>query len=350
MIVITLNGRASFELGDELGTGGEGIVHRLIDNEHQVVKLSRVPTTESWYKKLQFMIENPPVLKPRPDGRPALAWPMDFVRSPRSRQPIGFTMPYVTGQTWYEFCNPKRSHVRRPVLRHKLVAMYNLAYVVKSAHDKSYVVGDINRKNVLVNRSGSVSVIDTDSFQVWDGLEYHSCKVAHPEYVAPEISGTNFGEIIRSNQSDLFGLAVLMFQALHYGSHPYRVIPSQSSVSLPTIPIAMSNGWTAIHNSESANYRWGRPRDCPPLGALSPELQNLFVRAFIDGHKHPELRPSAAEWMETVRSILKNEHKLRDCEGNDTKHQIFSESSIGCYECTMLNRVRPRLLLAEEMK
>jgi DNA-binding helix-hairpin-helix protein with protein kinase domain len=341
MIVVTLNGRLSFELGVELGTGGEGIVHRLVDNDLQVVKLSRVPTTEGWFKKLQFMIENAPLLKPRPDGRAALAWPTDFVRGKHSRQPIGFVMPYVTGQTWYEFCNPNRSHVRRPVLRHKLVAMYNLAYVVKSAHDKSYVVGDINRKNVLVNRSGSVSVIDTDSFQVWDGVEYHSCKVAHPEYVAPEISGTNFGHVIRSYQSDLFGLAVLMFQALHYGSHPYRVIPVQSNVSLPTIPKALMNGWTAVHNGDSGSYPWLRPRDCPPLGALPTEFQNLFVRAFIDGHQHPEFRPSAAEWMAAIRNVLKNEHELRECDGI-TKHQVFTKSTIGCYECAMMTRVRSR--------
>lgn len=338
MFVITLNGRESFELGEELGTGGEGIVHRLVDNEQQVVKLSRYPTTESWYKKLQFMIDNPPVLRPRPDGKAALAWPTDLVRSPKSRRPIGFTMPYVTGQTWYEFCHPKRTHVRRPVLRHKLVAMYNLAYVVKSAHDKSYVVGDINRKNVLVNRFGGVSVIDTDSFQVWDGIEYHNCKVAHPEYVAPEVTGTNFGQIIRSYQSDLFGLAVLMFQSLHYGSHPYRVIPSQKNVSLPTIPSAMSHGWTAVKQVDSAKNIWLRPRECPPLGALSPELQILFIRAFTEGHQHPELRPSAKEWMDTIRVILENEHKLRFCDGQYANHQMFTESNVGCFECAMLAR------------
>lgn len=334
MIVVTLNGRASFEVGDEIGTGGEGIVHRLVDNDLQVVKLSRAPTTEGWYKKLHYMIENPPVLNPRPDGRAALAWPMDFVRGTRSGQPIGFLMPYVTGQTWYEFCNPKRSHVKKPTLRHKLVAMYNLAYVVKSAHDKSYVIGDINRKNVLVNRSGGVSVIDTDSFQVWDGLDYHTCKVAHPEYVAPEVSGTNFGRIIRSHQSDLFGLAILMFQALHFGCHPYRVVPRQSTGSLPTIPMALSNGWTVVHTVGGRSYQWLRPRDCPSLEALPTDFQNLFVRAFTDGHQHPELRPSASEWMAAIRKVLKTEDELRDCDGI-TKHQMFSKSTIGCFECAL---------------
>lgn len=334
MIVVTLNGRKSFELGDELGTGGEGIVHRLIDNDDQVVKLSRAPTTEGWYKKLHFMIENPPVLKPRRDGKSALAWPMDFVRRPRSRQPIGFLMPYVTGQTWYEFCNPTRSHVTRSILRHKLVAMYNLAYVVKSAHDKSYVIGDVNRKNVLVNRSGGVSVIDTDSFQVWDGLEYHTCKVAHPEYVAPEVSGTNFGQIIRSHESDLFGLAILMFQALHFGCHPYRVVPGQPNESLPTIPLAMSSGWTVVHNGSSRSYQWYRPRGCPPLEALPTDLQSLFIRAFTDGHQHPEVRPSAEEWMAAIRKVLRTEDELRDCDGI-TKHQIFTKSTVGCFECAL---------------
>ena len=50
---------------------------------------------------------------------------------------------------------------------------------------------------------------------------YYRCPVGKPEFTPPELQGRLFAHLDRAPEHDLFGLAVLIFQLLMEGTHPF---------------------------------------------------------------------------------------------------------------------------------
>src|SRR5436305_1951244 len=93
-------------------------------------------------------------------------------------------------------------------------------------HSRDYVVGDVNESNILVADTALITVVDTDSFQVRDpdGKTVFHCPVAKPEFTPPELQGRQLHDVDRVPAHDRFGLAVLIFQLLMEGTHPFAGI------------------------------------------------------------------------------------------------------------------------------
>ena len=89
------------------------------------------------------------------------------------------------------------------------------------------VVGDVNSNNVVVHRDATTHLIDCDSFQIpGAGGALHRCTVGVAEYQPPEFQGKDLSRLDRLPQHDLFGLAVMIFQLLFVGKHPFAgVLP-----------------------------------------------------------------------------------------------------------------------------
>ena len=62
-----------------------------------------------------------------------------------------------------------------------------------------------------VGADGTVMLIDCDSFQVRDGAEVFTCDVGVPLFTASELHGYGFRGLLRTENHDRFGLAVLLF-------------------------------------------------------------------------------------------------------------------------------------------
>ena len=112
-----------------------------------------------------------------------------------------------------------------PTVRLPLLAPHgaDLAAAVGALHLRGYVIGDVNESNILVTESALVTLVDTDSFQVRDpqtGLVYR-CPVGTPQFTPPELQNKTFAHVDRMPEHDAFGLAVLIFQLLMEGAHPY---------------------------------------------------------------------------------------------------------------------------------
>ena len=97
-----------------------------------------------------------------------------------------------------------------------------IAEAFRRLHAIHVRIGDVNPSNILVSDNGSVMLIDCDSFQIPGppGHQPYPCVVGSPEYTAPEID--DFRRQFRSQDSDNFALAVLLYQLLSNGSHPYQ--------------------------------------------------------------------------------------------------------------------------------
>jgi len=180
-------------------------------------------------------------------------------------------------------------------------------------HARDYVVGDLNESNVLVKPTALVTVIDTDSFQVKERREsqivFYPCPVGKPEYTAPELQGTSFQGEVRQPYHDAFALGVLIFQLLMGGSHPFRS-RWLGSGEPPLLEEKIRRGWFpyAIPPSEMV----APPHHVLPLDAVHPEVKDLLLRCFVEGHHNPMQRPSAEEW---ARALDKAEQALVECRG-----------------------------------
>ena len=60
-----------------------------------------------------------------------------------------------------------------------------------------------------------------DSFQVSADGKTYRCEGGFPEYTPPELQGVAFRDVDRAQDHDCFGLAIVIFQLLFMGRHPF---------------------------------------------------------------------------------------------------------------------------------
>lgn len=330
MQVQRLSNEELITLGTELGGGGEGKIYQVDSQPSLVAKIYHPhKLSNDIGEKLELMLANPPVT-PASQGV-SLAWPVDLLICPSNNKIIGFLMPLVSeGSPIHKFYTPKDRRQDTPFFNYLYLhrTARNLASLVSSIHKSGYVIGDVNESNILVTETALVRVVDTDSFQVCHPTKakvYH-CPVGKPEFTPPELQGKTFRTLNRTPQHDLFGLAVLIFQLLMEGTHPFDGV-FEGNGETPSKKERIIKGHFP-YGRQQVPYR---PKPlAPSFNILHPTLQDLFIRCFVDGHYHPSLRPHAQTWMKAMDEA---EHSLITCSVNH--NHLFGKHLKLCPWCDM---------------
>ncbi|HUF39805.1 MAG TPA: hypothetical protein VMN57_14875 [Anaerolineales bacterium] len=292
----------TFQLSKIIGRGGEASVHRVAGKPAILAKIYTRPNPDR-EGKLAWMIANPPDDPTVGIGHTSISWPLDLVY--REGRFSGYLMPHIRDAV--PVLNVLHPRLRRHTFhqftaRHLHNTAYNIAAALGAIHERSYVVGDLNESNVLVSRSTLVTLIDTDSFQVqvpglFGSLRTHFCEVGKPEYLPPELQKAELEKTVRTPENDRFALAVLVFQLLMDGSHPFRA-RWVGTGEKPTLPERIERGMFP--------YRQGVGRYVEPavgIEMLHPLLVDLFKRCFILGHDSPPVRPQTGEWERVLSEV-----------------------------------------------
>ena len=313
-----------------LGAGGEARIYPLVQNSSLVAKVYRRPNPVQ-ARKLAVMMTHPPEDPMVVHGHTSIAWPVALLSTRESRrQVIGFLMPRVTGMRPLMVCyNPALRRQQWPLFtyRYLLRTAHNLAAAVRTLHARGYVIGDVNESNVLVTDTALVTLVDTDSFQVREpqsGVVYR-CPVGKPEYTPPELQGCPFPQVDRVPAHDLFGLAVLIFQLLMEGTHPYAGV-YQGRGDPPGYAARIAAGHFPYSRGQQVPYR--PMPSAPPYALLPPTIQGLFVRCFERGHTQPQARPDAHAWQ---RALHEAEQSLIVCAANE--QHLYSRHLHTCPWC-----------------
>ncbi len=204
----------------------------------------------------------------------------------------------------------------------------NLATSLNALHVRGYVMGDVNQKNILVASNALVTLVDTDSFQVCDrsqGLTYR-CSVGVPEYTPPELQGVNLGSVDREPYHDCFGLAIIIFQLLMEGFHPFTGAPKNPVYSLPG-EVYLQCIKQGIFPYQP-NKHFGPPPSAPDFSVLHPDIQGMFIRCYVNGHKLPSVRPTARQWIDVLD---RSEKQLVRCKKD--KSHWYSNHASTCHWC-----------------
>lgn len=186
----------------EIARGGEGCIYE-IDGK-TVAKIYHPGIQPIQQKKFDFLNKL--------DKNLFIA-PQDILLDSKSKV-VGFTMEYL-GQDYFplssiftkSFCD---SHGIDKKMKVEIIE--KLIYAVEYAHKNQIVIGDFNCFNIMVNSSGSVKFIDTDSYQT-PGF-------VHSGRLLDEIRDYYYQGRVNEN-SDYFALSVLAFNLLTY-THPFK--------------------------------------------------------------------------------------------------------------------------------
>jgi DNA-binding helix-hairpin-helix protein with protein kinase domain len=322
----------------ELGSGGEAIIYEVENEAGVVAKVYRKPT-QARLAKLQAMLANPPEDPMAKHGLISIAWPVDILYQWGGANFVGFLMPRVSQmRPICDFYTPKIRKQKCPLFHYQYLhhAAYNLATVVAALHAAGYVIGDVNESNFLIGSNALIAVVDTDSFQVPDTKngKIYRCPVGKPEFTPPELQNKVFADIDRQASHDLFGLAVLIFQLLMEGTHPFAGVfkgkddppPNEERISSGHFPY-----------SRKRNVPYSPPLSSPPLDILSPHVRELFIQCFENGHSQPSKRPQARVWQKGIKMA---EAGLVTCARNE-QHR-YGHHLAGCPWCERAHKLGGR--------
>lgn len=291
MVVFDSSGK-EIKLKQCIGRGGEGSVYST-DSPNLAVKLYHKPPDGKKTEKILAMIKakNEKLLN-------VSAWPVDTVHSQPGGPAAGILMPRVMGfREIHMLYNPKSRIIEFPSAGWDFLvhAASNIARLFSVIHSQGHVIGDVNHGNITVSNKGTVMLIDCDSIQVnADGIIY-PCDVGVGIYQPPEIhDAKSYSEIIRTGNHDNFGLAVLIFQFLFMGRHPFSErysgdddMPLERAIIEKRFPYARSS-------------QLEKPEAALDLGDLTGPLASFFEAAFLT-----EKRPTAEQWVRELDNLLR---------------------------------------------
>ncbi len=322
---------ATLRLGPLLAQGGEGRVHRIDGDGGRLAKLYKQPLDAAKSRKLEVMVA-------RAATAPAfVAWPQDVIRDDAGRN-VGFVMPAVAGQEdIHELYGPKSREAAFPEADFRFLVHVagNVARAFASVHERDVVIGDVNPGGLLVSPKGRVSLIDADSFQVRNGAELFTCDVGVATFTPPELQGKPFRSLHRTENHDLFGLAVILFHLLVMGRHPFV----GRFDGIGDMPIERAIREHRYAYGDDSQQRWQMR---PPPGTVRPnnfgnQIAGYFAHAF-----RPEAavvgRPDAPRWVQ-VLDWLKSE--LVPCKNDPSHHHLRSLKA--CTWCRLEKLVPVRL-------
>lgn len=286
-------------IGRELGRGGEGQVYEVYNNEGLVIKLYNEETGNSKADKLKYMVS-----KGSAEIHAYAAWPSDIITDLKGHT-IGFVMrKLVDCVPLHRLFSPMDRKKLFPTRGYNFLVHVarNLAAAFYSLHAAGLVIGDVNEGNILIDKNGMLTFIDCDSFQVHDAenKRYHYCEVGVPRYTAPELlEMPSFDNVVRTPNTDVFSMAVLIFQLLFLGRHPFAGRNNtKEDIDEET---AIKKHYFA-YSQQAQQPKLLPPADSFDMQNLSPALRQLFHQSFEQRTE----RPITTEWIKVLDQFQKN--------------------------------------------
>lgn len=297
---------ARIQIGQRLGRGGEGTAYLVANRPNLAVKLYDLENsfvTEELVAKLDALIS-----LANGDVRRLSAWPQAKVLDLAGRV-CGFTMLAVRDhRPFHDVLTPKSRKLHFPEAdwRFLIHTARNLARAFGAVHATGAVLADVNAQNLLVSPEATVKIIDCDSFQISAANRVFRCTVRTDDYTPPELQDADFRAAVRSQNHDAFGLAVLIFQLLMMGRHPYGGRSMRATDGLISTAIREDR---FAYGPGAAARGMAAPDGTLPVEALGLKIWGLFETAFAPT-KSADWRPRAKDWLAALGEL---ENQLKTC-------------------------------------
>jgi serine/threonine protein kinase len=340
-----------FELSkdEKIGEGATAIVYKVnYKNQTWAAKIFKAEQKIN-SSKLKAMLEHQPDdLSVNIDGEEFIQYTwVKYVIKNGVGKVIGFMMPYVDHDDTYSldtFYDPVLSKRLKPkdlALTLRIQLAINLCELIDNLHkNKNYFV-DIKPQNIKVyKKNHKVVLLDCDGYSINNSNgspNRFDAELISTDYIAPEVTREKLMPGTLGLQQDLYGLAVILFQLLNRGTHPFQGITTDKNISASTNDERASLGLYAY----GLNENWKvKPR--------SQSIHNLFLdetRALFDKSFKTESRTSAEEWINHFKEILNNT-KLVFCDKVDGSKKLDKDlihikfKGKGCIGCKLESEIK----------
>ena len=288
-----------------LAQGGEACVHEVPTFANAVVKLYHPEVLASRGDALRQKIDamsTDPKLAPLMQQNSHLAWPHFSVRDEQGRW-RGYAMRRVQGQALNKMAHfmAYREHwpsLDRIAMVNYLLSLFNTLQWLQQV---GVMVGDYNPANFLCDTSSyRVACIDCDSWQVSAQGKLFTCPVSVPDMLPPELLDKTLGQVQRTERTEAFAIAILLFKTLILGRHPYDVVGGNGSVE----------------NIRRGYFPYGLGGGGIPKGPwfniwshLPFKLKEQLIATFKEGAHQPQHRTTLAQWLELLTLYRKELEK-----------------------------------------
>lgn len=316
---------ARLKLGRLLGEGAAGKVYALPGRPGFAAKIYHdEKTRRRGEAKIDAMIAAPPrlgVVEYEGVRYPQLAWPEAKLYDARGAF-AGFLMSEIDFRRSTGLVNLLQRSSRRAegisdYYGHRLLVARNLAVLTAEMHQAGHHLIDMKPANLRFYPAVSwIAVIDTDGFSIAGKRRRIPADQISDEYVAPEGWQKAPGDL--GEAQDRFALAVILFQLMNNGLHPFAGAWAEGQPSDLQGRIQAGLYCYALHPVDGT-----RPGAASLHESFKRSTRELFDRAFLVPHD----RPSAAEWRTHLDDLL---GKLAPCAAKPQEHAHFGG---GCGFC-----------------
>jgi DNA-binding helix-hairpin-helix protein with protein kinase domain len=326
-------------LGKKVGSGGEGDVYEIAPHRRDVLaKIYHKPLTGERQEKLRLMVSGC-----NDELKEFAAWPLDLLHDGKNGPVCGFVMPRITDcEPIHKVYGPSHRKESFPNADWKFLVRTakNLAAAFYIIHKYGYVVGDVNEGNILVTKKACVRLIDCDSFQVQTRDKTYFCEVGVAQFTPPELQNSKDFRILRTQNHDNFGLAILIFLLLFMGRHPFSGV-YKGNDDMP-IERAIEEHRFAFGRS-AALKAMAPPPNSVGLSVVPGEVASLFEQAFTESGIQSWGRPSANDWWNVLDAL---EKRLKKCP-TESMHTYYTGLT-SCPWCGLENSSGILLFLSSD--
>lgn len=322
-LVLYLEDSTPVTLNNKFASGGEGDIFLVEDQPNMAAKVYRqvaMPVTAAKLRAMPHVVSQ--------ELLSVCAWPQHLLFLQDGRGPVGFLMELISDSySARSFYNPRECTAKfeDSSFRMTIRVCLQIVEAFSKLHAQGHLVGDVNPSNILIKQDGSVRLVDCDSFEVQSDGQMFACMVGVSSHTPPELQFADLYNVSRTTNHDLFGLAVLLFQMIHLGRHPYAGVCTEGPMSLERAikeyrytcgPSALKKGMVA------------------PPGTLAHEfmpagLARLFEQAFTEPGVRGG-RPKPEHWISVLTAM---ENSLAQCKW-DAGHQYPRHLSV-CPWCAL---------------
>lgn len=263
-----------FQLGEMLGSGGEGAVYDCPSKKGYVVKIYHKGQLNKLRLKKIFLMEKKQICY---DG---LCWPEKVVFSEKG-EPVGYLMKKIDGKALDAILDSDESLLKafpNWTKQDTISLAIDILQKIQYLHMFGILIGDLRLKNIVIDKTGTACLVDLDSCQV----ENLPCPIGFPDFTPPELQFVEFKKQLRSYYNESFSCSVLLFKVLFCGLHPYdqkngadTIEEEISSKSFP-YPKNVDGDFTRIP--------WGGYED---MWRHTPfQMQSFLYDIFKDGNRY----------------------------------------------------------------
>ena len=195
---------ANYELREELGRGGMGIVYHAFDFKLQRECALKVLQTseEKDERSLKRFIEEARAAASL--KHPNIVNIYEVGTSPK----FFFTMEYVQGVTLKEWINSDQGQ-----LKDALNIFADICRGIAYAHENKIIHRDLKPENIMIDKDNAVKVMDFGLAKDLDSRRSLSCTgeiIGTPKYMSQEVADGSKGDI----RSDIYSLGAILYEIL----------------------------------------------------------------------------------------------------------------------------------------